>query len=93
MSDLEKGMVNIITVFHKYSGHRGKLKKADLRALINNEMSNFIKKIQDSETLDKLFADLDQNKDLEIDFQEFIALIAMVTSACHELFVPNKHDF
>lgn len=43
MSDLEKGMVNIITVFHKYSGHRGKLKKADLRALINNEMSNFIK--------------------------------------------------
>lgn len=43
MSDLEKGMVNIITVFHKYSGHRGKLKKADLRALINNEMNNFIK--------------------------------------------------
>lgn len=43
MSDLEMGMVNIITVFHKYSGHRGKLKKADLRALINNEMSNFIK--------------------------------------------------
>lgn len=43
MSDLEKGMVNIITVFHKYSGHRGKLKKADLRALINNEMGNFIK--------------------------------------------------
>lgn len=52
-----------------------------------------VQKIQDSETLDKLFADLDQNKDLEIDFQEFIALIAMVTSACHELFVPNKHDF
>lgn len=52
-----------------------------------------VQKIQDSETLDKLFADLDQNKDLEIDFQEFIALIAMVTSACHELFVPNKHNF
>lgn len=43
MSDLEMGMVNIITVFHKYSGHRGKLKKADLRALINNEMGSFIK--------------------------------------------------
>lgn len=52
-----------------------------------------VQKIQDSQTLDKLFADLDQNKDLEIDFQEFITLIAMVTSACHELFVPNKHDF
>lgn len=43
MSDLEMGMVNMITVFHKYSGHRGKLKKADLKALINNEMNNFIK--------------------------------------------------
>lgn len=46
-------------------------------------------KIQENETLDELFADLDQNRDLEIDFKEFIALIAMVTSACHELFVPN----
>uniref|UniRef100_A0A8C6UJZ1 EF-hand domain-containing protein n=1 Tax=Neogobius melanostomus TaxID=47308 RepID=A0A8C6UJZ1_9GOBI len=45
--------------------------------------------INENETLDELFADLDQNGDLEIDFQEFITLIAMVTSACHELFVPN----
>lgn len=47
-------------------------------------------KIQENETLDKLFADLDQNGDLEIDFKEFVALIAMVTSACEELFVPNN---
>lgn len=47
-------------------------------------------KIQENETLDRLFADLDQNGDLEIDFKEFIALIAMVTSACEELFVPNN---
>ncbi|XP_073324729.1 protein S100-B-like [Pagrus major] len=88
MSDLENGMVTIIRVFHKYSGHKCKLKKAELKELINNEMSQFIKKIQDSDTLDELFADLDQNGDLEIDFKEFIALIAMVTSACEELFVP-----
>ncbi|KAM7401926.1 hypothetical protein PAMP_017203 [Pampus punctatissimus] len=90
MSNLEDGMVTIIQVFHKYSGHKCKLKKAELKALINNEMSHFIMKIQENETLDQLFADLDQNGDLEIDFQEFITLIAMVTSACHELFVP-KH--
>ncbi len=42
MSDLENGMVTIIRVFHKYSGHDCKLKKADLKELINNEMSNFI---------------------------------------------------
>ncbi|XP_049894049.1 protein S100-B-like [Epinephelus moara] len=88
MSDLESGMVTIINVFHKYSGHKCKLKKAELKDLINNEMSHFIMKIQENETLDELFADLDQNGDLEIDFKEFIALVAMVTSACHELFNP-----
>lgn len=42
MSDLESGMVTIIRVFHEYSGHKCKLKKAELKALIDNEMSNFI---------------------------------------------------
>ncbi|TDH14301.1 hypothetical protein EPR50_G00041280 [Perca flavescens] len=92
MSDLEEGMVTIIKVFHKYSGHKCKLKKAELKELINNEMSEFIMKIHENETLDKLVADLDQNGDLEIDFKEFITLIAMVTSACSELFIPNYHN-
>lgn len=81
---MESAIVSIITVFHKYSGNRSKLKKAELKHLINNEMSYFIMKIEESDTLDRLFADLDQNGDLEIDFQEFITLIAMVTSACHD---------
>ncbi|XP_015199540.1 protein S100-B-like isoform X1 [Lepisosteus oculatus] len=108
MSELENSMVSIIKVFHKYSGHKRKLKKAELKELINNEMSHFIlpplfpqhspnprslplprQKIQEPDTLDQLFTDLDQNGDLEIDFQEFIALVAMVTSACHELFIPD----
>uniref|UniRef100_A0A3Q1EUJ3 Protein S100-B-like n=1 Tax=Acanthochromis polyacanthus TaxID=80966 RepID=A0A3Q1EUJ3_9TELE len=92
MSDLESGMVSIVRVFHKYSGLKGKLRKAELKELINNEMNHFIMKIQENETLDELFADLDQNGDLEIDFKEFIALIAMVTSACHDLFIPVQHD-
>lgn len=43
MSELESGMVAIIQVFHKYSGHKCKLRKAELKSLINNEMGNFIK--------------------------------------------------
>ncbi|XP_056156202.1 protein S100-B-like [Lampris incognitus] len=92
MSDLESAMVTIIHIFHNYSGHKCKLKKAELKDLIDNEMSHFIMKIQKKETLDELFADLDQNGDLEIDFKEFIALIAMVTSACHDLFIPSYHN-
>ncbi|XP_027023645.1 protein S100-B-like [Tachysurus fulvidraco] len=88
-SDLEKAMITIVKIFHKYSGHKCKLKKADLKDLINNEMTQFIMKIQDKDTLDFLFSDLDQNGDREIDFQEFIPLIAMVTSACHDLFMED----
>lgn len=47
-------------------------------------------KIKEKDTLDELFADLDQNGDLEIDFKEFIGLVAMVTSACNELFIPKQ---
>ncbi|GCB76824.1 hypothetical protein scyTo_0017509 [Scyliorhinus torazame] len=45
MSDLENAMVTIIETFHKYSGREGdklKLKKMELKELINNELSNFI---------------------------------------------------
>ncbi|XP_034543444.1 protein S100-B-like [Notolabrus celidotus] len=91
MSDLESGMITIIRIFHKYSGHKCILKKAELKELINNEMTHFIMKIQEKETLDELFADLDQNGDLEIDFKEFITLIAMVTSACHDLLPKPRH--
>nr|XP_061814279.1 protein S100-B-like [Nerophis lumbriciformis] len=87
MSNLESGMVTIIRAFKKYSGEKGHLKKAELKALIHNEMSHFIKKMHKKE-LDELFANLDQNSDLEIDFKEFVAFIAMVTSACQELFTP-----
>lgn len=48
-------------------------------------------KIRDKDTLDLLFSDLDQNGDREIDFQEFIPLIAMVTSACHGLFMTEQN--
>lgn len=89
-SDLESSMMSIIHVFHKYSGHKRKLKKSELKDLINNEMSQFIIKIQDNATLDELFADLDQNGDLEIDFQEFITMIAMVTTACQDLFFSSS---
>ncbi|KAM9408640.1 protein S100-B-like [Pholidichthys leucotaenia] len=88
MSELESSMVTIVRVFHKYTGHKCKLKKAELKELINNEMNHFILKIQENETLDELFADLDQNSDMKIDFKEFTTLIAMVTSACHDVFLP-----
>ncbi|XP_063813172.1 protein S100-B-like [Pseudophryne corroboree] len=90
LTELEKSMVNIIRVFHSYSGENCKLRKKDLKQLINTQMTTFVKQIQDSRTLDVIFRDLDANHDLEIDFSEFAALFAMVTSACHTSFHDKK---
>ncbi|XP_053311572.1 protein S100-B-like [Spea bombifrons] len=83
LTELECSMVKIIQIFHSYSGDQCKLRKKDLKELINSQMSTFVKRIQDSKTLDLIFTDLDSNHDHEIDFNEFSALIAMVISACH----------
>ncbi|XP_041036212.1 protein S100-B-like [Carcharodon carcharias] len=91
MSDLENALIAIINVFHKYTEFkRDKLKKAQLKALVNNELSQFIENIKDQETLDTLMLDLDENGDMEIDFQEFATFVAMITSACHGFFAPQE---
>lgn len=45
MSELEKAVVALIDVFHRYSGREGdkhKLKKSELKELINAELSHFL---------------------------------------------------
>lgn len=42
---MEKAMVALIDIFHQYSGREGdkhKLKKSELKELINNELSHFL---------------------------------------------------
>ncbi|EPQ15562.1 Protein S100-B [Myotis brandtii] len=89
MSELEKAVVALIDVFHQYSGKEGdkhKLKKSELKELINNELSHFLEEIKEQEAVDKVMETLDNDGDGECDFQEFVAFIAMVTTACHEFF-------
>ncbi|XP_037998069.1 protein S100-B [Motacilla alba alba] len=89
MSELEKAMIAIIDAFHQYSGREGdkhKLKKSELKELINNELSHFLGEIKDQETVDKVMEALDCDGDSECNFHEFMAFIAMVTAACHEFF-------
>ncbi|CAO2608472.1 Protein S100-B [Lemmus lemmus] len=89
MSELEKAMVALIDIFHQYSGREGdkhKLKKSELKELINNELSHFLEEIKEQEVVDKVMETLDEDGDGECDFQEFMAFVSMVTTACHEFF-------
>ncbi|KAK1165483.1 protein S100-B-like [Acipenser oxyrinchus oxyrinchus] len=95
MSDLENSMAAIIDVFHKYSGKEGdkhKLKKSELKDLINNELASFLGQIKDQATMDSLMESLDTDADSECDFQEFMTFIAMVTIGCHEFFEQHEDE-
>ncbi|RXM98125.1 Protein S100-B [Acipenser ruthenus] len=95
MSDLENSMAAIIDVFHKYSGKEGdkhKLKKSELKDLINNELASFLGQIKDQATMDSLMESLDTDADSECDFQEFMTFIAMVTIGCHEFFEHHEDE-
>jgi len=37
--------------------------------------------------VERILSDLDENKDGEVDFQEFVVLVAALTVACNEFFV------
>ncbi|KAI1884855.1 hypothetical protein AGOR_G00214130 [Albula goreensis] len=95
MSDLENSLATIIEVFHKYSekeGDKHKLKKSELKELINSELSAYIGQIKDQATMDSLMEGLDADGDSECDFQEFMTFITMVTICCHAFFELHEDE-
>ncbi|XP_068425889.1 protein S100-A1 [Clinocottus analis] len=95
-SNLQPSMEGLIKVFHKYSGKEGdkyKLSKAELKNLLTDELAGFLTADKDACEVDKIMADLDENKDGEVDFQEFVVLVAALTVACNDFFIEDKcHD-
>ncbi|XP_026172794.1 protein S100-Z-like [Mastacembelus armatus] len=88
-SKLNKSMMSLINVFHKYSGKEGdkdKLNKGELKTLLQTELSDMLKDPKDPSAVNKIMADLDMNQDGEADFQEFVTLISALTVISNEFF-------
>ncbi|XP_051574759.1 ictacalcin-like [Myxocyprinus asiaticus] len=93
MSKVQQGMVLLIEAFHKYSGTEGDkhtLTKGELKGLLNAELGDFLGKTNDKTALDQIFKDLDANADGTVDFQEYVTLVACITTLCHEFFTKGK---
>ncbi|XP_074131166.1 protein S100-P [Sminthopsis crassicaudata] len=87
MSELETAMVMLIDVFDRYAGTEGNketLTKGELKTLMEKEFPNFVKNGQNNDAVEKLFKNLDDNGDSQVDFNEFIIFVAALTSACHQ---------
>ncbi|XP_065276424.1 protein S100-A1 [Emys orbicularis] len=88
-SELERAMEGLIAVFHNYSGKEGdkrKLSKKELKELLQTEMGCFLETQKDAGTVDGIMQDLDENGDGEVDFKEYVVLVAALTVACNTFF-------
>ncbi|KAG7325602.1 hypothetical protein KOW79_010527 [Hemibagrus wyckioides] len=88
-SDLEKAMESLILVFHRYASKEGNtntLSRRELRELMENELTNFLKSQKDPGTVDKIMRDLDTNRDGEVSFEEFVSLVVGLSIACEQCY-------
>ncbi|XP_070822554.1 protein S100-A1 [Chaetodon trifascialis] len=95
-SNLQAAMEGLITVFHSYSGKEGdkyKLSKAELKNLLQGELADLLAASKDPMVVDKIMKDLDENQDGEVDFQEFVLLVAALTVACNEFFIDYDKNY
>ncbi|KAM9737178.1 protein S100-A10a [Menidia menidia] len=88
-SELETAMESLITVFHRYAskdGRSGTLSRRELRELMENELSGFLKSQKDPAAVDKIMKDLDTNGDGQVDFEEFVSLVVGLSIACEQCY-------
>ncbi|XP_020502092.2 protein S100-P-like [Labrus bergylta] len=87
MSNLETAMALLMKTFDTYAGAEGRkdsLSKAEVKTLLEKEMPGLLKAAKNQSEVDKLIQGLDFNGDSEVDFSEFVVLVAALTCACHD---------
>ncbi|XP_044152125.1 protein S100-P-like [Bufo gargarizans] len=89
MSELETAIDQIINVFHQYAfteGTKDTLSKGELKTMMEKELPGLMKNAKGKDEWGQLLKDLDENGDNQVDFQEFITLVAALTCLGHERF-------
>ncbi|XP_060906466.1 ictacalcin-like [Labrus mixtus] len=85
MSELLQAMNLLKKVFDKYAGKDGdckSLSKGELGDLLSNELCGG--KAMKEKDVERFFADLNNDKDAVIDFQEYVTFVAALTALCNE---------
>ncbi|KAG8504992.1 Protein S100-A12 [Galemys pyrenaicus] len=87
MTKLEDHLEGIINIYHQYSvrvEHYDTLSKGELKRLITKELAGTLKNTKDQASIDKIFRDLDVDRDGQVNFKEFLNLISTVLLSAHE---------
>ncbi|XP_049621570.1 protein S100-A12-like [Suncus etruscus] len=87
MTKFEDYLEGIVNIYHQYSvrvGHADTLSKGELGQLITREMANILKQSKDQSSIDKIFQDLDADRDAQVNFEEFVNLVFTVLLTTHD---------
>ncbi|XP_029943807.1 protein S100-P-like [Salarias fasciatus] len=87
MTQLETAMSILMNVFDTYAGADGKpdsLSKTETKTLLQKELPGLLQAAKNQGEVDKLLQGLDFNGDAEVDFGEFVVMVAAITCACHD---------
>ncbi|XP_036598874.1 protein S100-A1-like [Trichosurus vulpecula] len=90
--ELETAMESLINILYAHSvkeGDKYKLSKKELKELLQAQLSGFLDTQKDADSVDKVM-ELDENSDGEVDFQEYMVLVAVLTMACNNFFWENS---
>ncbi|XP_051231295.1 protein S100-P-like [Dicentrarchus labrax] len=86
MTQLETAMAILMKTFDKYAAgdsNKDTLSKAEAKTLLETELPGLLKAAKNPGEVEKLLKGLDFNGDSEVDFSEFVVLVAALTCACH----------
>ncbi|CAK6965279.1 protein S100-P-like [Scomber scombrus] len=86
MTQLETAMAILMKTFDTYAaadGNKGSLSKGEAKTMLEKELPGLLKAAKNQAEVDKLLGGLDFNGDSEVDFSEFVVLVAALTCACH----------
>ncbi|KAM6894831.1 protein S100-P-like [Lycodopsis pacificus] len=92
MTQLETAMAILMKTFDTYAGSEGSkdsLSKGEVKTLLEKELPGLLKAAKNQDAVDKMLKGLDFNGDSEVDFNEFVVLVAALTCACHNR-APKK---
>ncbi|XP_031707392.1 protein S100-P [Anarrhichthys ocellatus] len=92
MTQLETAMAILMKTFDTYAGVEGNkesLSKGEAKTLLEKELPGLLKAAKNQDAVDKMLKGLDFNGDSEVDFNEFVVLVAALTCACHNR-TPKK---
>ncbi|XP_070806909.1 protein S100-A6-like [Pituophis catenifer annectens] len=84
-SPVDTALCTLVAIFHKYAckeGNKNTLSKSELKELIQKELT-IGPKLHESE-IQGLMEDLDQNKDQEVNFKEYVTFLGALAMIYNE---------